>query len=183
MSCLHQMPRPQSDLLIRLIALGKLAKAAMLVALGLGALSMRHDHSWLGDWIHAIAADPHGRLVAKALARVSSLTVHQLVSIGIGSLVYAAIFVTEGVGLWLRRAWAEVMTVLVTISFVPLEIYELAEHPSWAKVAMIAVNALIVGYLLRRLRREQHWPFHRAARRPGTSSDGKVDDRIAERIG
>jgi len=156
------MARHPRDPIIRLIGLGKLAKAGLLVALGLGALSMRHDQSWLGTWVHAIAADAHGRLVATALARVSSLTVHQLIEIGVGSLVYAAVFAIEGVGLWLRKAWAEVMTVIVTISFIPLEIYELVEHPSGAKVVMIAVNALIVLYLLRRLRREGHWPFRRA---------------------
>jgi uncharacterized membrane protein (DUF2068 family) len=167
------MARPRSDFLIRLIGLGKLAKAAMLVAIGLGALSMRHEHSALGDWVHAIAADPHGRLFAEALARVSSLTVHQLVEIGVGSLIYAAIFVTEGVGLWLRKAWAEAMTVIVTISFIPLEAYEMLHHASWAKVVMIIVNLAIVVYLLLRLRREGHWPFHRR-----TSAE-----RIAERIG
>jgi len=167
------MVRHPRDPLIRLIGLGKLAKAGLLVAIGLGALSMRHDHSWLGTWVHAVAADAHGRLVAKALARVSSLSVHQLVEIGVGSLVYAAVFVIEGVGLWLRKAWAEVMTVIVTISFIPLEIYELVEHRSWAKVAMIGVNVLIVLYLLRRLHREGHWPFRRAG----------IAERIAERVG
>jgi uncharacterized membrane protein (DUF2068 family) len=167
------MARPRSDVVIRLIGLGKLAKAAMLVAIGLGALSMRHESSALGTWIHAIAADPHGRLVAEALARVSSLTVHQLVEIGVGSLIYAAVFVIEGIGLWLRRAWAEVMTVIVTISFVPLEVYELLHHASWAKVVMLVVNALIVVYLLLRLRRDGHWPFRCA---------GAVE-RIAERVG
>ena len=152
---------PKRDVIIRLIGLLKLVKAAMLVALGLGALSMRHDHSWLNTWIHAIAADAHGRYVAELLAKVSSFRVHELVEIGVGSLVYAAVFAIEGVGLLLRKGWAEVMTVIVTTSFVPLEVYELIEHPSWAKVAVIGFNIAVVIYLVRRLRREGHWPFHR----------------------
>ena len=151
----------RSDLAIRLIALAKLVKAATLVALGLGALSMRHDDSWLATWIHAVAADPHGRHVTEAIARVSSLDAHDLRRIGVGSLIYAAVFAIEGVGLWLRRGWAEVMTVIVTTSFIPLEIYELVRHGGWAKLGVIAFNVVVVLYLLRRLQREKHWPFHR----------------------
>ena len=155
------MARHRPDVIIRLIALAKLVKAAMLIALGLGALSMRHDQSWLGTWIHAIAADPHGKYVTEAIARISSFDAHDLRRIGVGSMIYGAVFVIEGIGLWLRQAWAEVMTVIVTTSFVPLEIYELVEHPSWPKVCVLAFNVVVVLYLLRRLKRERHWPFHR----------------------
>jgi uncharacterized membrane protein (DUF2068 family) len=155
------MPRHRSDLVIRLIAVFKLVKAAMLIALGLGALSLRNDHSWLSTWIHALAADPHGKLVAGLIAKVSSLDAHQLIHIGAGSMAYAAVFLVEGIGLMMRKPWAEILTVIVTASFIPLEIYELVDHPTPAKLAVILVNAAVVPYLLWRLRREGHWPFHR----------------------
>jgi uncharacterized membrane protein (DUF2068 family) len=156
------MPRHRPDVIIRLIALLKLAKALALIAIGIGALSLRHDHagSWVSEWIAALTIDPHGTYIDRLLARISSLDAHQLREIGIGSLIYAAVFIIEGIGLMLRRMWAEVMTVIVTTSFIPLEIYELAEHRSLAKAVVIAVNLLVVLYLLRRLRRERHWPFH-----------------------
>jgi uncharacterized membrane protein (DUF2068 family) len=122
---------------------------------------MRHGHSWLGTWIHALAADPHGKYVTELIARVSAFDARDLQRIGVGSLIYASVFVVEGVGLMMRKAWAEVMTVIITTSFIPLEIYEMVEHPSWAKVAVIAFNIAVVIYLVRRLRREGHWPFHR----------------------
>src|ERR1041385_459118 len=92
------MAKHRSDFLIRLIALFKLVKASMLIALGLGALSMRHDHSWLGTWIHALAADPHGKYVTELIAKVSSLDAHDLRRIGVGSLLYASVLAIEGVG-------------------------------------------------------------------------------------
>ena len=160
------MHRRRPDILIRLIAAFKLLKGAMLIALGVGALSMRHHHDgWINTWVHALAADPHGRYLTELLARVTSFDAHQLRQIGIGSLAYASVFLVEGVGLLMRKPWAEIMTVLVTTSFIPLEIYELVERGSWAKVAVIAVNVLVVLYLLRRLRREGHWPFHRSLER------------------
>lgn len=153
--------RRHPDVVIRLIALFKLVKAVLLIGVGLGALSMRHDGSWLGTWIHAFAADPHGRRVSELIARITSLDAHALVKIGVGTLIYATIYIVEGTGLMLRRAWAEVMTVLVTTSFIPLECYELVHHRSWAKVLVILVNIAVVLYLLRRLHREKHWPFRR----------------------
>jgi len=156
------MSRHPRDPVIRLIALFKLVKALLLIAIGIGALSLRHNHDGaIGTWLHAVLFDPHGKLFHEAVEKISGLDTRQLAGIAIGSLVYAAVFVVEGVGLMLRRAWAEVMTAIITTSFLPLEIYELVEHRSWPKIGVIVVNALIVVYLVRRLRREGHWPFHR----------------------
>ena len=156
------MPRPSRDILIRLIALFKLVKALVLIAVGVGALSLRHNHGGeLATWIHALVFDPHGKLFHAAVEKISGLDTRQLADIAIGTLVYAAVFLVEGVGLMLRRGWAEVLTAIITTSFIPLEIYELIEHESWMKIGVIILNALIVVYLVRRLRREGHWPFHR----------------------
>jgi uncharacterized membrane protein (DUF2068 family) len=158
------MPRRSRDLLIRLIALFKLVKALLLIGVGVGALSLRHHDGALAGWIHALVFDPHGRLFHEAVQKISGLDTRQLADIAIGSLVYAAVFLVEGVGLMLRRGWAEVLTAIITTSFLPLEIYELVEHESWIKIGVILVNALIVVYLVLRLRREGHWPFHRRHR-------------------
>ena len=155
------MPRHSRDLLIRLIALFKLVKALLLIAVGVGALSLRHHDGALAGWVHALVFDPHGKLFHEAVEKISGLDTRQLAGIAVGSMVYAAVFLVEGVGLMLRRGWAEVLTTVITISFLPLEIYELLKHESWMKICVILINALIVVYLVRRLRREGHWPFHR----------------------
>jgi len=154
------MPRHRRDLVIRLIALFKLVKALTLIAIGVGALSMHPHDGRLHQWIDALTVDPHGKYLTELLARITSLRPRQLHEIGVASLIYAAVFAVEGVGLALRRMWAEVLTVIVTTSFIPLEIYELVEHRSWAKLAVIVVNGFVVLYLLWRLRRQNHWPFH-----------------------
>lgn len=155
------MPRQSRDVVIRLIALFKLVKALLLITVGIGALSMRHHDGALARWVHALVFDPHGRLFHEAVQKISGLDTRQLAGIAIGSMVYAAVFLVEGTGLMLRRGWAEVLTTVITISFIPLEIYELIKHGSWMKIGVVLVNALIVVYLVRRLRREGHWPFHR----------------------
>lgn len=159
------MAQHRRDIVIRLIALFKLIKAAALIAVGVGAISIRHadsDNS-LRRWIDALAVDPHGKYLTDVIAKLTSLHARELREIGVACLLYALVFVVEGIGLLGRRMWAEVLTVIVTISFIPLEIYELFHHMSWAKVAVIIINVLVALYLLRRLKREQHWPFHRAS--------------------
>ena len=155
------MPRHSRDLLIRVIALFKLIKALLLLGVGVGALSLRHHDGVLAGWIHALVFDPHGKLFHEAVEKISGLDTRQLAGIAVGSMVYAAVFLVEGIGLMLRRGWAEVLTTIITISFLPLEIYELIEHKSWMKIGVVVINALIVVYLVHRLRREGHWPFHR----------------------
>ncbi len=51
--------------------------------------------------------------------------------------------------------WAEWFTVLVTASFVPLEIYEIARHPGAIRIGALVVNLAIVAYLVARLRRRR----------------------------
>jgi len=70
----------------------------------------------------------------------------------VGSFVYAAVLLTEAAGLWLGRRWAEYFTIIVTGSFIPLEIYEVSKRFAVSRLAIIAVNVAIVAYLVHRLR-------------------------------
>jgi uncharacterized membrane protein (DUF2068 family) len=151
--------RHHHDPILRLIGLFKLVKAAGLIVVAIGALSPHGGP--LGAWIHALTVDPHGTYVDRLLARIGSMSAHELREVGVGSLIYAAVFIVEGIGLMLRQTWAEILTVVVTTSFIPIEVYELTRHASWIKLAVLAVNAAVVVYLLWRLRRDGHWPGRR----------------------
>jgi uncharacterized membrane protein (DUF2068 family) len=70
-------------------------------------------------------------------------------------LGYAALLMTEGVGLFLRKTWAEYFTIIVTGAFIPLEIYEIVRHVTSTRVGVVVVNVVIVGYLVGRVRRER----------------------------
>ena len=69
-----------------------------------------------------------------------------------GSFLYGGLFLTEGIGLWLLKRWAMWFTVIITGSFLPVEIYELARHPSGGKVGVLVINMAVVAYLIRRIR-------------------------------
>ena len=38
-------------------------------------------------------------------------------------MIYAELFLTEGIGLWLEQRWAEWLTVIITSALIPIEIY------------------------------------------------------------
>jgi hypothetical protein len=58
------------------------------------------------------------------------------------------LFAIEGIGLWMRKRWAEWLTVIITASLIPVEIYEFALRPNPGKAAVVIANAAIVAYLI-----------------------------------
>jgi uncharacterized membrane protein (DUF2068 family) len=139
---------------LRLIAAFKLTKGLLLVVLGVATISLRHRDvtEILGTWVDQLHLDPGGRLVHGLLLHTADLHARRLVTIGAGMLVYAALLLTEGCGLLLRRRWAEYLTVVATAALVPLELYEIASRPTWTRLAVLVVNVVIVWYLVIRLR-------------------------------
>jgi uncharacterized membrane protein (DUF2068 family) len=140
---------------IRLIALFKLLKAITLIAIGVGALKLIHRDmgSTLDHWIAMSGLDPGNRWVERGIEKVSNLSPAKVKGLGIVSFVYAGLFLTEGIGLWLMKRWAEWFTVIITSSLVPVEIYELYRHPTASKILALVINVAVVIYLLYRIRR------------------------------
>jgi uncharacterized membrane protein (DUF2068 family) len=53
------------------------------------------------------------------------------------------------------KHWAEYFATIITASFLPIEIYEVAVKFSAVKIVVIVLNAAIVVYLIWRLRQEK----------------------------
>jgi uncharacterized membrane protein (DUF2068 family) len=147
------MKNSERDVL-RLIAVFKLLKAALLIAVGVGALRLLHrDLARLVEyWADALRMDPHNRFINGLLEKASYLTPQRIKELGLGSLAYAAVFLAEGIGLWFLKRWAEWLTVVVTSSLLPIEVYEIYRHPRPLRVAVLAVNVAIVAYLIVQIR-------------------------------
>ena len=80
--------------------------------------------------------------------RLFSLTTRQVYEVGLVVVVYAALETAEMVGLWLAKRWAEYLTLVATIMFIPYEVYEIAHKPTALKIATFALNVGIAVYLL-----------------------------------
>jgi uncharacterized membrane protein (DUF2068 family) len=139
---------------VRLIALFKLLKGVLLIAVGVAALKLLHTDiaSLVESWVAVLGLDQNSRFVGRALSAAAALTPNRVRDLIVGSFLYGGLFLTEGIGLWLLKRWAMWFTVIITGSFLPLEIYELTRHPSAGKIGLLAVNLALVGYLIRRIR-------------------------------
>lgn len=144
----------KKDRLLLLIVIFKYFKGVMLIAVALGAHHMlNRDMSQFAEHlVDAFRVDPNNRYIEAALAKLELLNAKQLKELSIGSLFYAAIVLTEGTGLALRKHWAEYFTIIVTASFLPLEVYELAHRVTPVKIGVMVINLAILGYLIARVR-------------------------------
>ena len=146
--------KSSNDRVLRMIAVFKFLKSAALIAIGVGAFKSLHkDLGGLAEhWVEALRFDPGSRYVVMFLAKVSNLHPDQIKKLGLVSFLYAGLFLAEGTGLWLQKRWGEWLTVIITSSLLPVEIYEIYRHPSAVKVAVLALNLGIVVYLIYRIR-------------------------------
>jgi len=134
---------------LRTIALYKLLKVLLLLLAAYGETRL-HDTILTSKILSWAAERPMGfehRLVAEALKWFSGLPEERIHQLRFVTLVYAAVFAVEGVGLWLERRWAEWLTVIVTASLVPIEVWEIYHRPNLGKVAVLVGNIAIVAYL------------------------------------
>jgi uncharacterized membrane protein (DUF2068 family) len=76
-----------------------------------------------------------------------TLTSRTLTFLAIGLAVYALIELVESIGLWQGKRWGEYFAMVATSIFLPLEVYELTEKPTWLRVAALVINLLLVIYL------------------------------------
>lgn len=134
-----------------LIAAYKFLLAAMFVAVGVGALRLMHKDiddviSKIGDLLRF---NPESRFVNFLYNRASLINDPLLKRIGALAFSYAGLSLAEGIGLYLEKAWGEYLTLAITASFLPWEIFEVFHRLTWVRVGLLGVNTLVFIYLLR----------------------------------
>lgn len=139
---------------LRAIAAFKISKVLLLLAAAYGVLRLREPTVIAGlyTWAASLPSGMEQEWVRRALVFVSGLSPARINALGFVTLAYAAVFTTEGVGLWMGKRWAEWLTTILTSSLIPLEIWEMVHRPGLGKAVVIAVNVFIVWYLVRQLR-------------------------------
>jgi uncharacterized membrane protein (DUF2068 family) len=141
-------PKPRFNVL-RTIAVYKLVKVLLLLALAYGEVRLR-DASLAAKLVTWASARPLGLehdVATRFLQWFSGLSASRVHALRIVTLSYAAVFATEGIGLWMQKQWAEWLTVIITASLIPLEVWELVFRPNIGKAAVLIANTAIVIYL------------------------------------
>ena len=138
------------DRFLLVIAVYKVLYALLFILIGLGAQRLLHRD--IADQVEQMARhlrfNPESHLVIFILEKASLLNDPLLRRIGFFAFSYAGITLAEGVGLYLEKAWGEYLTLAITASFLPLEIFEIFRRVTWIRAGLLAINALVFFYLL-----------------------------------
>jgi uncharacterized membrane protein (DUF2068 family) len=142
--------RQHHDRGLLLIAVYKLLHALLFIAIGFGAHRLLHKD--IADQIEFLARhlrfNPESHLINFILEKASLLNDPLLRRIGFVAFSYAGITLAEGIGLYLEKAWGEFLTLAITGSFLPLEIFEVVRRLTWIRAGLLIINTLVFLYLL-----------------------------------
>jgi len=134
-----------------LIAAYKVVQALLFIAIGVGALRLLHKdlEDVLTTLIDHLRFNPESKLVNVILESAANVNDHMLRRISEVFFIYAALSLVEGIGLYLERVWAEYVTLIITASFLPLELFEVVRRLTWIRAGLLVINTLVLLYLLK----------------------------------
>jgi len=146
------MARRESNGIIRLIAAFRIVKALALIALAFNAFKLLNPATAarLARWTEQFPYVTQHAALHRTISSLFHLSRERVEIAAIAMLAYAALFLTEGIGLWLGRVWAEYLTIVATASFIPFEIWELVKKVSAPRLSALVINVAILGYLVLR---------------------------------
>ena len=134
-----------------IIAVYKLLQSLLFVAIGVGMLQLLHKD--VGDLfaqlVDYLRFNPESRVINFILDEASRLNDPLLRRIGTAAFCYAGLDVIQAVGLYLEKVWAEYLTLIITASFLPWEIFEVLHGVTWGRCSLLLINFLIFLYLLK----------------------------------
>ncbi|MGH3410152.1 MAG: DUF2127 domain-containing protein [Streptosporangiaceae bacterium] len=151
--------RPLRDrYVLRVIAVDRLVHFLVLAALAAAIFMFANDKAALNAEFTRILKDLQGGLggpvstshsgIVHDLKDLFAVSITNLYLVGLAVALYAVMEGVEAVGLWLGRRWAEYLTFVATVVFVPYEVYELSKTVTALKVLALVINLAIVAYLL-----------------------------------
>jgi len=143
---------------LMLIAAFKLLKGLALLAVGIAVhmLANRNLVAEAQHWVDLFRVDPHNHYLHLLLEKLTNVDAHKLHALSVGTFIYSGLFLTEATGLFLRKRWAELLTVISTAGLIPLEFYELFHKPTITRALLLLVNLAVVAYLIFEIRRLSH---------------------------
>jgi uncharacterized membrane protein (DUF2068 family) len=145
-------------IVLRIIAVDRAIHFVVLTALAVGVflfasheMRLRAVFYRIANAVQGTAGGPgHHRSagVLGSLRHVFELSSTTLYAVAAAAGAYAVLEGVEAVGLWYQKRWAEYLTFVATIVFIPYELYELSRTVSVFKLVALAVNVAIALYLL-----------------------------------
>src|SRR5947209_13921423 len=143
---------------LRLIAVDRLLHFLVLSALAAAVLLFASDRAALNAEFTRILNDLQGGVggplttskhgIVHDLQYLFAVSIRNLYLVGAAIAAYALLEGVEAIGLWFAKRWAEYLTFVATIVFIPYEIDELTKSVTVLKVLAFVINVAIAVYLL-----------------------------------
>lgn len=135
---------------LRIVAILEGAKGALVLLTGFGLLSLIHKDVHLAaiELVQHLHLNPASHYPEIFLYVSNHVTDIQLWAIAIDAMLYAIIRLVEAVGLWMQLQWAKWFGLLTGGIYIPVELYDVIQVVTLAKVSVLVVNVIIVAYLL-----------------------------------
>ena len=146
------------DTWLLVIGVVKVLKAVLLIAAGIGAMKLLQGNvaDEVDQWVRRLNMDAVNPYFQTFPEKIKGVSPHKLSLMGAGAFIYAGLFLIEGVGLLMHKRWGEIFTIIITSSFLPFEIYELAAKEfSVFKLVLLLANVAVVIYLVWKLKHEK----------------------------
>lgn len=153
---------------MRLVAVFEAGKGLLVLLAGAGLLTLLHRdlQKIAEDLVRLTHLNPASHYPSIFIEAASHTTDRRLLVLATLAFAYAVVRLAEGYGLWHGRRWAEWFAAISGGIYVPLEIYELAAHPSWIKAGTLSANVAVVAYMAWSLWRERRQGFVPGAHSP-----------------
>lgn len=98
--------------------------------------------------LHWLRFDPEKKFFSELAVKIGSITETKVLWVATGTLLYSLFSLVEGIGLIFRIPWAGWLAIGESAFFIPIEIYDLLHSFSVTVSVILAVNVVIVWYLL-----------------------------------
>jgi len=140
----------RADLFLKLIGIFKIVKAVAFWAVAIGVLHFLHRdiQASLMQVLDNSHVDSDNHVAQWAIKHAGGISPEKVGVISFICFFYGCLFATEGVGLYLRKKWAEYFVIIITASLLPIEFYELIHKFHWAKLVLICGNLAILAFLI-----------------------------------
>ncbi len=136
---------------LRTVAIFEGVKGLLVLLVELGLLSLLHkDVALVAERVvRRLHMNPDHRISHVILEAAYRMTDARLWALAAGAAAYSTVRFVEAYGLWHRRVWAEWFALLSGCLYLPWEIYEIIDHPTLIRWAVLTGNLIIVLYMLK----------------------------------
>ena len=142
----------------------KLLKGLIFVALAVVIYTLSDNDlpAELHHVLQVLRFNPERKFWVDLARQLGELTETKVLWAAAGTLIYSLFSLIEGIGLILRIKWIGWMTILESMFFIPIEVFELVHGPPPESnrnthpivvVIILAINIMIVWYLLKNRQR------------------------------